>query len=450
LRTDDERRVEEEAGEPQPAGRDLNRAVNERLAGVANTKAPDRRITLLLAASLLLLVGRAGGWPLLIVIVALIAMIFLHELGHFIAAKASGMKVTEFFLGFGPKLWSFRRGETEYGVKAIPAGAYVRIIGMNNLDEVPPEDEPRTYRAQTYPRRFAVAVAGSAMHFLQALLCIFLILTITGAPGGHVFQRTADNWQIDKVVDGTAAQAAGLQAGDRVTVIDGVTVTAFDQLHDLIAQRPGKQVPLVIERGGHDQVVNVTLGTQNGQGFLGIQPGARKEKVGVFTAGGRSFTEFGAAAKEAVSELGSFFSPSGLSSFASEVVHGGTPAVTDGSSGTSGSGSGSPPADANRPISIVGATRIGADLTQQGLFTFLVFFATINLFIGIVNLIPLLPLDGGHLIIATYERIRSRRGRRYQVDVVKLLPLTYAVVMLLGLLFVSTVFLDLVDPISIN
>jgi membrane-associated protease RseP (regulator of RpoE activity) len=81
---------------------------------------------------------------------------------------------------------------------------------------------------------------------------------------------------------------------------------------------------------------------------------------------------------------------------------------------------------------------------------FLGFFAMINLFIGIVNLAPLLPLDGGHVVIATYERIRSRRGHRYQVDVVKLLPLTYLVIMLLGVLFVSTIFLDLVDPIRLN
>jgi membrane-associated protease RseP (regulator of RpoE activity) len=320
---------------------------------------------------------------------------------------------------------------------------------MNNLDEVPPEDEPRTYRAQTYPRRFAVAVAGSGMHFVQAMLCIFLMLTVTGAPGGHIFVQTSNNWQIQQVVDGSAAKAAGLQLGDRVAAIDGETVNDFDQLHDLIAARPGKQVPLVIERDGEDRIVQVTLGDQNGQGFLGIQPGARREKVGVVTAAGRTVVEFGSAAREAVSELGSFFSPSGLSNFAGEVVHGGKPTVDDSNGAVSGT-SNAPAADGNRPISILGATRIGADLTRQGLFAFLLFFSTINLFIGIVNLVPLLPLDGGHLIIATYERIRSRKGRRYQVDVVKLLPLTYAVVMLLGILFVSTVFLDLVDPIRIN
>ncbi len=96
------------------------------------------------------------GW--LLIVGALVVMIFLHELGHYLTAKWAGMKVTEFFIGFGPKIWSFRRGETEYGIKCIPPGAYVRIIGMSNLDEVPPEDEPRTYRQQSYPQRLLVVV----------------------------------------------------------------------------------------------------------------------------------------------------------------------------------------------------------------------------------------------------------------------------------------------------
>ena len=99
------------------------------------------------------------GWKLLAVIGAIVLMIFLHELGHFVMARRAGMKVTQFFLGFGPRIWSFRRGEVEYGIKAIPAGAYVRIIGMMNIDEVPPEDEPRTYRQKGFWARISVAVA---------------------------------------------------------------------------------------------------------------------------------------------------------------------------------------------------------------------------------------------------------------------------------------------------
>ena len=149
-----------------------------------------------------------------------------------------------------------------------------------------------------------------------------------------------------------------------------------------------------------------------------------------------------------MSFLGSFFSPSGLSSFADTVISGGEPTVDD-TEPASASGSGEN-VDENRPISIIGAARFGSEITNEGAFAFLGFFASINIVIGIFNLIPLLPLDGGHIAIATYERIRSRRGQRYQVDVMKLLPLTYAVVFVLIVLGVSTIFLDIVNPIHLN
>jgi len=172
-----------------------------------------RRVAPLLLVAFVAWLGYVGGWSLIAFVVAIIVMITLHELGHYLTAKWSGMKVTEYFLGFGPKLWSVRKGETDYGVKLIPAGAYVRIIGMNNLDEVPPEDEPRTYRQQSYPKRVLVASAGSAMHFMLALVCIFTVLTLTGAPGGKVFRET-NAWQVEKVSEDSAAQRAGLQPGD--------------------------------------------------------------------------------------------------------------------------------------------------------------------------------------------------------------------------------------------
>jgi membrane-associated protease RseP (regulator of RpoE activity) len=446
VKTDDELRPEP----PEPG--DQPKLAHDRIMRAGQTRPPDSRITLLLAISLLLLIARSGGWSLLVVVIGLILMIFLHELGHFITAKWSGMKVTEFFIGFGPKLWSFRRGETEYGVKAIPAGAYVRIIGMNNLEEVPPEDEPRTYRVQSYPKRLLVAVAGSGMHFIQALLCIFLLLTVTGRPGGRVFTPGPDNWKIASVSEGAAASKAGLQPDDTIVSVDGVPVDTFDKLHDALVPRAGQQVTLVVDRNGQRFETTPVLGTDVNQGLLGIRVAHVAEpikRLDPLHAVGRSFTEFGTATREALHELGRFFSPSGLSNFASQVAHGGKPTV-DGTNGTTPPSGNSPSADNNRPISIIGAARIGTDLTSQGLAGFLGFFAMINLFIGIVNLAPLLPLDGGHVVIATYERIRSRRGRRYQVDVMKLLPLTYFVILLLGLLFVSTIFLDLVDPIRLN
>ena len=167
---------------------------------------------------------------LLVVIVALIVMIMLHELGHFVTAKWSGMKVTEYFLGFGPRLWSFRRGETEYGVKALPLGGYVKIIGMSNLKEVPPEDESRTYREQPFHNRLIVAVAGSAVHFILALLLIFTIFVGYGqAQTNKVQVQALTVWQGPP----SPARAAGIQPGDVIVSINGHPVTNVDQVSDV-------------------------------------------------------------------------------------------------------------------------------------------------------------------------------------------------------------------------
>jgi len=418
--------------------------------------APDRRITLVAVVSLIALLGFAGGWQLLLVVGAIVVMIVLHELGHYIAAKKSGMKVTEFFLGFGPKLWSVRRGETDYGVKAIPAGAYVRIIGMHNLDDVPPEDESRTYRQQSYPKRMAVALAGSGMHFLQAIVAIFLVFTIFGAPGGHLFTKVND-FRIGEVENGSAAQQAGIQTGDSILSINGERVDSFDKLHDVVAPRQGQQVQIVLGRNGQQIVKDVTLGESEGHGLLGVRPQPPpQQRVNPVTAAGRTFTEVGHISKETFGFFGAFFSPSGLSDFADTVVHrGDTTQSADTSSGTtsgsgSGSGSGSSTVAQNRPVSIIGAARFGSEIVNEGAFAFLAFFASINIVIGIFNLIPLLPLDGGHVAIATYERIRSRKGRPYHADVMKLMPLAYAVVMVLVVIGAATIFLDIVNPIHLN
>src|SRR5262249_11049919 len=192
---------------------------------------------LFIVVALLLALGYFGSWWWTFTVLALVVIIFLHELGHFVMARRAGMKVTEFFLGFGPRIWSFRRGEVEYGLKAIPAGAYVRIIGMNNLEEVPPEDEPRTYRQKGYWSR--LAVAGSAMPFLLAIVLLVAALGLFG-----VQQPSA--WKISGVSDDSPALAAGLHSGDRVLSVDGTQIATFAALTDQIRARPGQTVSLVV------------------------------------------------------------------------------------------------------------------------------------------------------------------------------------------------------------
>jgi len=399
------------------------------------------------------------GRSLVVVIGALVVTIVLHELGHYLTAKASGMKVTEFFLGFGPRIWSFRRGETDYGVKALPVGAYVKIIGMHSYEEVDPADESRTYRQKSYPRRLSVAVAGSAMHFLIAIVLIFVLLVGFGTPGRtRLFQEPPPTgWTISEVTLDSAAAAAGLQAGDSIVSIDGRAVPSWEDLGNVVRPLPGQTVDLVVERGGQQLELKATPKpeTENGQtiGRLGIRPlfeYPAVQRVSIWQAVPDSAQDFGYLITGTVSGMGKVFSPSGLSSFARQVFNAreSTPEAT---APTSTTPAPSTDDDNGRLVSIVGATRLGAHLLDDGVADFLRFMAVLNVFIGLFNLVPLLPLDGGHVAIATYERIREigHHGRRYFVDVTRLLPVTYAVVMVLVLIGISSIYLDVVKPISI-
>jgi membrane-associated protease RseP (regulator of RpoE activity) len=379
-----------------------------------------------------------GAVPTLVIVAAVIVMITLHELGHYLTAKWGGMKVTEFFIGFGPRLWSTRRGETEYGVKAIPAGAYVRIIGMNNLDPVDPADESRTYRQQPYWRRMSVALAGSAMHFLIALALVFTLFVGWGT-------YTPDRWSVgtlSTLAEGveSPAQQAGIELGDRILEVDGRPVGDFDDLRSYLAARPGQEVALLIERDGRTLTLTPRLADRNpgGEpaGFLGVGPRFEQERLSPVSAAVESVQATGKTMWLSVRALGSFFTPDGLGDFFAGAID-----RPEAGSGETAGGDG-------RVISIVGAVRIGSQAAENGPQEVLEFLWLINIFIGIFNLVPLLPLDGGHVAIATYERLRSRGGRRHFADVSKLLPLTYAVVVLMVVVGVTALYLDLAAPIG--
>lgn len=403
-------------------------------------------------------IGLLWGWSILLVVLGIVVMIFLHELGHFVTAKWSGMKATEFFIGFGPKIWAFQRGETTYGVKAVPAGAYVRIIGMNNLDEVDPADEPRTYRQQSFPKRLLVVSAGSLMHFAQALVLLVLLLGVVGLPGGSLTDRDIRGWDVQEVTGDSAAARAGLEDGDRIITIDGAPASAHQSFAEFIADREvGDDLVLEVERGGEVRDVTAELGRRpadvagpTGGPFLGVRasPDLDDEPVGLGSALVQAPGELASLTGHTVGALVGLFSPDGLSDFAGHVTSAGDTDARGADPGT-GSGAEGGDGDGNRLISIFGAVRLGAQLSEAGMAGFLTFFLLINVFIGIFNMVPLPPLDGGHVAVAIYERVRSRGGRRYQVDAAKLLPLTYAVLMGLLLIGVSAIYLDIVNPIDL-
>jgi membrane-associated protease RseP (regulator of RpoE activity) len=421
----------------------------------------DWKLALLLSGVVALGLFGGAGW--FIMISAIVVMIFLHELGHYLTAKWSGMKVTEFFLFFGPKIWSFKRGETEYGIKLIPAGAYVRIIGMSNLEtDVVPEDEHRTYRQQSYPKRLLVVSAGSIMHMLQAFFLMFVAFSLVGIPGNNeLAQRFGgrepdpEKWSVGLVHDGSPADEAGLEVGDAVVSIDGHDLSVWEDLGDEVAPHPGDTVTLVVLRHGQTHELEATLDSRPARegespgrkGFLGVSP-QDEELPTVHANPFEGIAQSGQLTAElmgrTVTGLTSFFT-GGVDDFAADVADGGNQPTVSASSADPGA---TEAQDPQRVLSIFGIARLGVGIFGEGWFGFLMLMATVNISIGLLNMIPLLPLDGGHAAIATYERLRSRHGRRYMADVSRLLPITYAVFMFLVLLGGSALYLDIVDPIG--
>jgi membrane-associated protease RseP (regulator of RpoE activity) len=363
---------------------------------------------------------------------AIILMIMLHELGHFVMAKRAGMKVTEFFLGFGPRLWSIRRGETEYGVKAIPAGGYVRIIGMSSAEEVDPADEARTYRAKEYRHRLGVAVAGSTMHFIIASVLLFIILAVVGTPSRPAV--------IAQIVADSPAQNSDFRVGDRIVAVNGVPVEDWDEIPKYVETHGESDLVFTVVRKDTGERLNVNLRpkkvrAEDGREVPRVGIGASTKldynTVPVPTAIGRTVTDMPKFMWQTVKALGGIFSPNGLENY-SELLQGKKDANQN-----------------NRLMSPVGVAKVAGDAVESGWFFVLMLLFSINVFVGIFNMVPLLPLDGGHVAIATYEKIASKvKGRRVQVDVQKLMPITAAVLAVLVIMGLTALYLDIVRPVS--
>jgi membrane-associated protease RseP (regulator of RpoE activity) len=410
--------------------------------GAAASSTPDPRglprLALFLAAiiAVILLSVRSGSGPAVAFVTALVLSVILHEAGHFVTAKWAGMKVTEFFVGFGPRLWSFRRGETEYGVKGIPAGGYVKIVGMSNLEkDIDPADEPRTYRHQSFPRRLLVVTAGILTHFVISFLLLMLVWTVVGVPNED--KPTLEVGSLSRLESGPSpAISAGFEIGDKVVAVDGRPVTDWRELRDYIQGRAGQSITFEVERDGGRRTLVVTPASVNPEGepvgFVGIGAKPTVEKVNPVTALGRSTMQLGRLTYWSVKALGSFFAPSSLRDYADQL--------------TGGPGR----EEENRPISLVGIARIADQAADRGLFDFLGMLILVNVFFAIFNLVPLLPLDGGHIAVAVYERLRTRKGEApYRADVSKLLPVAAAVIAILAVMGITSFWLDIVDPVNL-
>ena len=383
------------------------------------------------SASVTLVILVLGGWPWLVVVGSVLLIIMLHEAGHFVTAKWSGMKATEFFVGFGPRLWSVQRGETEYGIKAIPAGGYVKILGMTSLEELDPTDEPRSFVNQPTRKRVLVASAGSLVHLLLALLLAFAALFWFGKP------LITNQVQIIglSIAPGivTPAQQAGIHLGDTLVSIDGRATTYL--VRSQIESGAGHQIRIVVKRDGRlltllatPRVVKAIASTP----ILGIDLGSLT--VLTHPGLGSSLTDTTSLVWGVTTEtghvFGSAFSPSGLGSLFDQV--------------TSPKAAAKARASGTQSVSILGASELIADAARAGVEPLFGILISLNISLGLLNMLPMLPLDGGHVAIALYERIRTRRGKpRYRADVRKLMPVVYVFLGFLVLFVAAKMYLDI-------
>lgn len=374
-------------------------------------------------------------------ILAIVVAILLHEAGHFGTAKAFGIKAEKFFIGFGPTLWSTRRGETEYGVKAIPAGGFVKIAGMTPFEQVDHRDHGRYFYEQAAWKRLIVLAAGSIVNILMAVVLLFAALAFVGLPAEEPTTELA------VLSEGAPAAEAGLQERDVIVAVDGVEVATFDAVRAAVEPRAGDTITVTVLRGGERVEVPVTLDEPHpvqgpDVGFLGVAPVHPDEPLGIL--GGLEATFSGdlsifRMAELTVDGLVQVFSFEGLSNFFGSV-------------GAEG------PRDPEGLTSLVGAGQVVNSLGSQGdVFAVLVVLAQLCFVLGLLNLLPLPPLDGGHVAVLLIEqavngvrRLRGRRGEepwRLNPDVIT--PVAVVVLAFFVVISFTAIYLDITNPASV-
>jgi membrane-associated protease RseP (regulator of RpoE activity) len=391
----------------------------------------------------------------LIFVVALLVSVMLHELGHFATAKKFHMRVTQFFVGFGRTLWSTFRGETEYGIKALPAGGFVKITGMTTMEDVDVADEPRSFRSKPGWQRMIVLAAGSFMHFVLGLFLFFLfaiaigqvndntnvVNTVTPCVPRNATVLDSNSPCVGKTLGKSPAAAAGLKPGDKIISVAGSPVRSWNQLHTVLKQQPvDLQVPVVVERSGHDLTLQMRLAKVPGRSvpFVGVEPVVLFQRSTFLGSWAYAGDQFASTITNSVSAIGRLPSavPDLFSHNRSKTAAGQVSSV----------------------VGVAGETGqvIQAALPWQAkLGIVLEIVASLNIFVGALNLLPLLPLDGGHLAVVIFERVRAWFNRLLGrpdpglVDIQRLVPvslLVFAALIGFGTLLIAA---DIFNPVHI-
>ena len=369
-------------------------------------------------------------------VLALLISVMFHELGHFLTARKFGMWVSEFFVGFGRRIWSITRGETEYGIKAIPAGGYCRIEGMTPTDEMPQGELDRAFISAPSWKKLIVLGAGSTAHFILGFLLIFSIFFGVG--------YTTITPVIAEVKEDSVASSAGFLPGDEIISIDGDAVTQWSKDASKIGESKGAAMHFVVKRGSEDIPIDVSpaYNTEAKRYMLGVITALGTERDGFTKSLSESSKATWVLTKESAKSLVAL--PSKVPQlFRETFMH--------------------EKRDPNGLVGVVGAARVsgqavGSDKlnNNERLATFILLVASLNIFVGLFNLLPILPLDGGHMAVAIADEVRAlyarlrKKARPAPIDVNVLTPITGVVVVLLGILTVLLVVADIINPVSLN
>ena len=385
--------------------------------------------------------------------VALLVSVMIHEAGHYLTAKKFGMKVTEFFVGFGKKIWSVTKGETEFGLKAIPAGGYCKIVGMTPREELSPADADRAFIKASVPQRLIVLGAGSFLHFVIGFVLLIVLFASVGITSltnqvervSECIPQTANEVCSAKSVP-SPAKNAGIIAGDKIVKVNGLSYQEWSEVVEVIRSSAGKQLDITIDRNGILINILVTPASRelDGKeiGVLGVV-----NQVGTITYGPLT----------AIAKGGSFTidilqnSVTALISLPSKI-----PDLVNQTFGNQ-------ERDPEGLVGVVGVARVSGETaetkaltTREKIATFILIIASLNIFVGMFNLLPLLPLDGGHMAVAIADGVRNSRAKAKGLakpapfDVERLTPITMVVFVVMASLSLLLLTADILNPIRLN
>jgi len=385
--------------------------------------------------------------------VALLVSVMIHEAGHYLTAKKFGMKVTEFFVGFGKKIWSVTKGETEFGLKAIPAGGYCKIVGMTPREELSPADADRAFIKASVPQRLIVLGAGSFLHFVIGFVLLIVLFASVGITSltnqvervSECIPQTANEVCSAKSVP-SPAKNAGIIAGDKIVKVNGLSYQEWSEVVEVIRSSAGKQLDITIDRNG--SLINILVTPASREldgkeiGVLGVV-----NQVGTITYGPLT----------AIAKGGSFTidilqnSVTALISLPSKI-----PDLVNQTFGNQ-------ERDPEGLVGVVGVARVSGETaetkaltTREKIATFILIIASLNIFVGMFNLLPLLPLDGGHMAVAIVDGVRNTRAKAKGLakpapfDVERLTPITMVVFVVMASLSLLLLTADILNPIRLN